>query len=135
MNNLDEKKNIQKSERSSENQLRSLPDVFKELEKSRDAQIKQQLEEKNGKKAHNKKSVGKKLKENNKSIPKQKINVIEIFKGRDPLSIAMLTVVALLGITMFSSNYIFAKEDESNNENKKKEIISIFEKNENIINI
>ena len=31
MNNLDEKKNIQKSERSSENQLRSLPDVFKDL--------------------------------------------------------------------------------------------------------
>lgn len=135
MNNLDEKKNIQKSERSSENQLRSLPDVFKELEKSRDAQIRQQLEEKNGKKTHNKKSVGKKLKEKNKSIPKQKINVIEIFKGRDPLSIAMLTVVALLGITMFSSNYIFAKEDESNNENKKKEIIGTFEKNENIINI
>ena len=61
-------------------------------------------------------------------IHKQKvsINFKEIITERDPLSIVMLSVVALLGITMFSSNYIFAKEEESYLENKPKEIIGTF---------
>ena len=128
MNNLDKIKNSEVSANNLENQNKSLPEVFEELERSRNIQIKHQLEEKNINKKNlkNKRQWFEKATTSDKKIT---------FKNRDPLSIAMLTVVVLLGITMFSSNYIFAKEDESNNENKKKEIIGTFEKNENIINI
>ena len=126
---------------------KALPEVFKELENIRKMQIKEQLEEKNTKKStkiKNKKS-NKKLqnsKTTSKNKPKEKsktkitkksntaqnnvhkqkvsINFKEIITERDPLSIVMLSVVALLGITMFSSNYIFAKEEESYLENNPK---------------
>lgn len=145
-------------------ETKALPEVFKELENIRKTQIKEQLEEKNTKKStkrKNKKSNrnSKNLKTNsnimqnskenklknakksksvqNSTYNKQKtsINLKELITERDPLSIIMLSVVALLGITMFSSNYIFAKEEESYLENKPKEIIGTFEENENAINL
>ena len=145
-------------------ETKALPEVFKELENIRKTQIKEQLEEKNTKKStkrKNKKSNrnSKNLKTNsnimqnskenklknakksksvqNSTYNKQKtsINLKELITERDPLSIIMLSVVALLGITMFSSNYIFAKEEESYLNNKPKEIIGTFEKNENAINL
>lgn len=137
---------------------KALPEVFKELEKIRKEQIKEQIEEKNAKKSKRRKNkqTKKQVSKNEKfvnsnltnktniknrkqtgNVHKQKynINLRDLIVERDPISIIMVSVVALLGITMFSSNYIFAKEEESYLDNKPKEIIGTFEKNENAINL
>ena len=122
---------------------KALPDVFKELEKIKNQQIQEQINEKQHSKGKKKKTnnitknksiLDKNIKQRNtKNTPKFRIK--DVFLERDPLSIVMCTAVALLGITMLSSNYIFAKEDESNIENTPKQIVGTYEKNNDAINL
>lgn len=61
-------------------------------------------------------------------------DIRDLWLEKDPLAFVLLGVVAILGITMVSSNYIFAQED-SLSDNTPKEIVGTFEANRNAINL
>lgn len=140
---------VDKKVNNNMNQSKALPEVFKELEEIRKAQAISQNKPKKLDKNLKTNKVNKKRKKRkaNKSNTKNNINrnitnittkitpiIPNKLREKDPVAITLLGVVALLGITMFSNSYIFARED-SDTEQTPKEIIGTFEKNENIINI
>jgi beta-N-acetylglucosaminidase len=132
-------------------QSKALPDVFKELENIRKLQIEEQ--KKHSKKGKNRNAIKDstdKLKQTSKSSKNSNTanlkgkhgsnynilsNVKYFLIEKDPVAFVLVGVVALLGVTMFSSNYIFAQEDDSLANNAPKEIVGTFEENENVINL